>query len=276
MAVYFNNRYIENDEAVLHVSDLSIQRGYAVFDFLRTVNGVPLFLPDHLDRFFASAAAARLTINHTRESLTAIVYELIKKTGLPEAGIRMMLTGGYSPDHFQPTDANLVITCNPITMFGRADFEKGLSIITFRHQRELPHIKTINYQMAVWLLPELEKQGADEVLYYNDNSITEFPRSNVFVVTAENKLITPRHNMLPGVTRKQVLQLAANLAETEERDISLAELMQAREILLTSTTKRIVPILRVNQQVIGEGRPGIITTALYEKLLILEKSLSVH
>ena len=65
MPVYLNDKFVENDKAFLHVSDLSIQRGYGVFDFFRTVNGIPLFLDDHLDRFYASAAAMYLPIRNT-------------------------------------------------------------------------------------------------------------------------------------------------------------------------------------------------------------------
>ncbi len=273
MAVYLNNRFLENEEAMLHVSDLSIQRGYAIFDFFRTVDGVPLFMPDHLDRFFASAAAMHLTVKQIREELTTIIIELIKRTDIPQVGIRMMLTGGNSPDHFQPAEPNLLITCNPITMFDLSDFEKGFSIITHEHQRDLPHIKSINYQMGVWLLPQLKKHNADDALYYKNNTITEFPRSNIFIVTPENKMVTPKHNMLLGVTRKNILKMAEEIMPTEERDISLEELMNADEIMLTSTTKRIVPILKVNNQIISNGKPGKFTTILYEKLLALEKSI---
>ncbi|MBK8609424.1 MAG: aminotransferase class IV family protein [Chitinophagaceae bacterium] len=276
MAVYLNNRFLENENALLHVSDLSMQRGYAIFDFFRTVNGIPLFLPDHLDRFFASAGAMYLPVKQSREELASIIIELIKRTPIPEAGIRMMLTGGYSADHFQPAEPNLLITCNPIRMFDRSDFEKGFSIITYEHQRNLPHIKSINYQMGVWLLPELKKQQADEVLYYNNNIITEFPRSNIFIVTPQNKLVTPKRNMLMGVTRKHVLTLAADILPAEERDISLDELLQSREVMLTSTTKRIVPVLKINNRHIGDGKPGKITTILYEKLIAAEAALGVH
>ncbi|MEI9912278.1 MAG: aminotransferase class IV [Bacteroidota bacterium] len=115
MAVYFNDQFVSNEEAKLHVADLSLQRGYAVFDFFRTVNGVPLFMDDHLDRFYASAAGLYMTINKNREELKAIVQELLQRSSLSEAGIRLMLTGGLfrgqlslhdaQPDHhLQPSE----------------------------------------------------------------------------------------------------------------------------------------------------------------------------
>lgn len=276
MAVYFNTAFLDNEEAMLHVSDLSIQRGYAIFDFFRTAKGKPLFMNDHLDRFYASAAAMHLRVKQTRDELSAIVFELIERNAIPQAGIKIMLTGGYSPDHFEPAEPNLLITCSPIEIFGRSDFEKGFSIITHKHQRELPHIKSINYQVAVWLLPTLKKLQADDALYYYNNIITEFPRSNVFMVSAENKLVTPKQHMLKGITRKNILKLATHIMPVEERDISLDELMDAKEVMLTSTTKRIVPVLKVDDNRIGNGKPGPFTVALYDQLLELEHSLSVH
>ena len=72
MPAYLNNQFIENDEARLHVSDLSIQRGYGIFDFFRTVNGIPLFMDDHLNRFYASAEAMHLSMRKSREELSSI------------------------------------------------------------------------------------------------------------------------------------------------------------------------------------------------------------
>jgi len=275
MPVYINNRFVRNEEARLHISDLSMQRGYAVFDFFRTLDGRALFMNDHLDRFYSSAQALHLKIRQTREELSAVIHELIKQSGLPEVGIRLMLTGGYSSDSYKTADPNLVISCNPVTVAGNKDFEKGLSVITYNHQRELPHVKTINYQTALWLQPLLKEKQADDVLYYKDNFVTEFPRSNVFIVTREKKLITPAANMLYGITRKKVLSLAAEIMQVEEKPVTLIELMDADEVFLTSTTKKILPVIKINDRVISGGKPGGYTTMLYEKFLQLEKS-SAH
>lgn len=274
MAVFLNDRFLENEEALLHVSDLSIQRGYAVFDFFRTIDGIPLFMTDHLERFYSSVEAMHLPLRKSREELSSIIHELIKKSSIPDAGIRMMLTGGYSPDSYHASEPNLVITCNPVKTATQAEFEKGYSIITYQHQRELPHVKSINYLMAVWLHPLLKEKKADDLLYFKNNIITEFPRSNVFIITKEKKLVTPAHNILSGITRKNVLSLAAEMMAVEERDISVDELLNAPEVFLTSTTKRILPILKIDNKLIGDGNPGAITTMLYHEFLALEKSVA--
>lgn len=272
MAVFFNDRFIDNEQALVHVSDLSMQRGYAIFDFFRTMQGIPLFLHDHLSRFFASADAMRLSVPYTSGQLEGIVYELLQRSSLGEAGIRIMLTGGYSPDSYTPASPNLVITCNPVRTVTDADVEQGSAVITYPHQRELPQIKTINYTTAVWLQPMVKAAGAGDVLYYSDASITEFPRSNVFIVTQKGTLVTPAHHILHGITRKQVLHLAQQMAiAVEVRDIPHTALADAAEVLTTSTTKKVLPVTRINGQPVGNGGPGRITLQLYQAFLAHEQ-----
>lgn len=272
MPVYINDHFTDNEKATLHVSDLSIQRGYAVFDFFRTVKTVPLFLDDHLERFLHSAHAMRLQVHYTKPQLTGIIHELIQRSAAADAGIRIMLTGGYSADSYHPSKPNLIITCNAVRTTTQDDFDKGFSAITYEYQRELPHIKSINYLMAVWLQPMLKMQQADDVIYFNKQSVTEFPRSNVFIVTADNKLVTPANNILQGITRKKILSLATDIIAVEERDISVDELQQASEIFTTSTTKKVMPVVKLNGKPVNDGKPGNISKALYQKLLELEKA----
>ncbi len=264
MAVFLNDQFLENKDASLNIMDLSIQRGYAAFDYLRTVNGEPLFLADHLDRFYASAEAMRLPLSKTKEELTGVINELIKMSSISQAGIRLILTGGYSPDAYNPAEPNLLITCNPQTLPSAEDVKKGVSIITFEYQRDLPQVKNINYMMAVWLQPMLREKKADDVLYYQNNMLTEFPRANLFIVTKENVLVTPAENILLGVTRKKLIKLA-------ERNISKEELYNSSEAFMSSTTKRILPIIKADGKEIGDGHPGKITKEFYKKFLSLEK-----
>jgi D-alanine transaminase/branched-chain amino acid aminotransferase len=270
MPAFFNDRMVNDDEVRLHVSDLSMQRGYAVFDFFRSVNGRPLFMNDHLQRFFHSAKAMHLSVPYNTIQLSDIVIELLEKTNYPEAGIRIMLTGGYSPNSYQLAEPNLIITSIPIKTAGGEDFEKGMRVISYEHQRELPHIKSINYQMAVWLQPLLTANKADDVVYHKNGIVTEFPRSNIFMVSAEGKILTPANNVLKGITRSRILEIAKEFAEAEERDIHIEELMNAQEIFACSTTKRILPVVEINSVVIGNEQAGTITRLLYEKFLALE------
>ncbi|HQV54902.1 MAG TPA: aminotransferase class IV [Chitinophagaceae bacterium] len=270
MAVFLNNQFLENEHASLNIMDLSIQRGYAAFDYLRTVNGKPLFLENHLDRFYTSAEAMRLPLSKIKEELTEIINELIKKSGLSQAGIRLILTGGYSPDAYSLAEPNLLITCNPQTLPSVADFEKGISIITYEYQRDLPQVKNTNYMMAVWLQSIIKEKRADDVLYFKDNVLTEFPRANLFIVTKENVLVTPAENILLGVTRKKLIEISNDFIIVQEGNISKDELYEAKEVFMCSTTKRILPIIKADGIEISDGHPGEITRELYARFLSLE------
>jgi D-alanine transaminase/branched-chain amino acid aminotransferase len=273
MFAFINDYFIEEQKAVLGISDLTIQRGYGIFDFFRTSNHVPLFPDDYLDRFYRSAGSLRLTPLHTREELKHIITEMIRRNDVAESGLKMILTGGYSPDSFEPAPSNFIIVQQPVQLPSAEKFEQGLKIILHEYLRDLPHTKSINYLMGIYLREKVQQQKADDVLYYKDGNVLEFPRSNFFIVTKNNTVVTPAENMLHGITRMKVLELARQNFEVEERAVSIEELKNAAEVFLTSTTKRILPVVSIGDKIIADGKPGKITTSLYHSFLQMEKRI---
>lgn len=273
MIVFVNNEFIEEEKATLGISDLSIQRGYGVFDFFRTSNFIPLFLDDYLNRFFKSAAALRLQPAHTKEELKQIIEEINKQNKIADGGFKMILTGGYSYDGYTLSSPNFLITQQPVQVSDKENFNKGIKIILHEYLRDFPEAKSINYLMGVYLQEKIRQQKADDVLYYKDGYISEFPRSNVFVVTKDQIVVTPARNVLQGITRMKVLELADKHYTVEERAITVDELKNAAEVFLTSTTKRILPVVSVDDIVVGDGKPGEITTSLYKAFLKMEMEL---
>ncbi|MDX5437978.1 MAG: aminotransferase class IV, partial [Pontibacter sp.] len=254
-----------------HISDLAIQRGYGVFDFFKVDGKTPLFLEDYLDRFYSSASQMYLQVPYEREELKAILMELIKLNNLEESGVKMILTGGYSDNGFDPGKPNLVVQQQPLVLPGADKVEKGISIITYEYLRDFPVVKSINYTTGIRLLHHMREQQAEEVLYHSGGIVTEFPRCNFFIVTQDNVVVTPSRNILKGITRKNVMALAAAKYKVEERDILLEEVYQAKETFLTSTTKRILPIVQIDHRQIGNGKPGDITLELLQDLKALEQ-----
>ncbi len=262
-------------EASLGVSDLAIQRGYGIFDFFKVLDGRPIFLDDHLDRFYNSASYMRLAIPQDRAALKTILQELIQRNGLRNAGTKIVLTGGYSKDGYTMTAPNLVITQDALQMPTEAGFQKGLRLISHVHQRQLPEIKTIDYLMAVWIQPLIKEQQADDVLYHRHGLLSECPRSNFFIVTQDDTVVTPGRSTLKGVIRKKTLELAQASFKVEERDVTLEEALQAKEAFITSTTKHVMPVLQLDGQVLSNGRPGKVTTALSQALNAYVKELVI-
>lgn len=273
MIAFVNNEFIEEEKASLGITDLSIQRGYGVFDFFRTNNHIPLFIDDYLDRFFKSARTLRLQPRHSREEIKNIISEMIRQNKTPDSGFKMILTGGYSVDGYSLLSSNFIITQQPVQLPGIENFEKGLKIILHEYLRDLPATKSINYLMAVYLQDKIRQHKADDVLYYNNDCILEFPRSNVFIVTKDQTVVTPSKNVLHGITRMKVLELARKKYTVEERSITVDELKNAAEVFLTSTTKPILPVLTIDDKIFGNGKPGEITTSLQQAFLKMEKAL---
>ena len=273
MITFLNDRFVEEHDATLQVTDLAIQRGYGVFDFIRTSNNIPLFLADYLERFYNSAAMLHLEPPLTKQGLTEIIYELIAKNNLGEAGVKMILTGGYPADSFEPVTPNLIIMQLPIQIPSTAKFNAGIKVITHEYQRDLPDTKSINYLMGIWLLPKIKEQHADDVLYHWQGIVSELPRSNVFMVTRDNKIVTPAENILHGITRKKLLQLAAAKYTVEVRAVSVEEMKNAAEVFITSTTKRLLPVTQMDEIVIGTGKAGPVTTLLNNAFIRLEEML---
>lgn len=270
MYAYLQGEFVPLEKAFLHVSDLSIQRGYGIFDFFKVENGHPFFLDDYLDRFYHSASTMRLEVPHQPEVLKSILYQLLEKNKLPHSGIKMILTGGYSADGYQPETPNLIITEQNLSMPDGDQIEKGIRIITHEYVRDIPEAKTINYSVGIWLIEKIKAHKAADVLYHQKGMVSEFPRCNFFIVTQDDTVITPASLVLRGITRKNILKLSAKDLKTTEGAISLADIDQAKEAFLTSTTKRIVPIVQIDDKVIGNGKPGPVTHSLLEQLIALE------
>lgn len=262
-----NGEFIEKESANLLITDLSIQRGYGIFDFFKTINNRPIFLEDHLDRFFFSVSEMNLKSDLKRDQLKKMVLQLIDKNDMGNSGVRITLTGGYSEDGYSIAKPNLIITQAPFE-YKSSVFDKGILLITNEHQRQLPHVKTIDYLYAIYLQRSIKERNANDVLYHNQSEITECPRANFFIITHNNEVITPAKNILRGVTRKKILNFG-QLVNIREGLITLKDLENAKEAFVTSTTKNVLPVLKINNRLIGDGTPGEITTKISRKLMEL-------
>ncbi len=254
-------------QSFISTNDLALNRGYAVFDFFRVFKGIPLFIDDYLNRFYNSAYVLGLSIPYTKDELKATIKELIFINNLEESGIRLVLTGGISENNFAVAEPNLIITPSLLQLPSQIDFDKGIHLITHDYLRTLPHVKSTNYLMAIWLQDIIKKAQADDVIYTNNSNVLELPRANIFIITNENVLVTPHQNILAGVTRKNIIAIAESLLKVEERNITIDELLNAQEVFISSTTKRILPVAAINNCEVNSNFSTLISKELYKKLL---------
>ncbi len=260
-------------EAHIGVSDLALLRGYGVFDFLAVRQGTPLFLDDYLMRFQRSAGVLGLQLPFPLAALRDMVWSLVEANGLEDAGIRLVLTGGYSEDGYAPASPNLIILEHYLPPKSESTWNQGIKMLSYAHQRELPEAKSINYLTGIQLLDLLKKEGASEALFHDNGWVRESARANFFIVTDQGKLVTPEKKILHGITRQRILQSAGYLIGIEARELALAEVYTAREAFITSTTKGNLPVVQIDNHRIGNGKPGPVSKAISD---LLDNQVAVY
>ena len=267
---YVDGNWVHPDHANISIHDMAVLRGYSVFEALRTYDRRPFHLNEHLERLYHSAAMIDLEIPHGRAEIAGVVQEIIARNAYRHAAVRMLVTGGESEDGVTAAGPpKLIVMIGPLGERDLARFAQGYALITTRLQREVPEAKTSNYTSAVRALKEAERCGADDALFVNEQEhVQEATRSNFFIFRGDT-LVTPRAEVLLGITRTVVLDLARGRFPIEERAILLEELAQADEAFVTSSSKEIVPVVRIDDHVIGDGKPGSRTTELEQRFIAL-------
>lgn len=267
---YRDGEWVHPEQATISIHDIAVLRGYSAFEALRTYDRRPFHLTEHLKRLYHSAELIDLEIPYTREEIAGVAREIIARNAYRHASVRMLVTGGESEDGVLATGRpKLLVMISPLGERDRERFARGYYLITSRLQREAPEAKTSNYTSAVRALKEAARRGADDALFVNGQGhVQEATRSNFFLFRSDT-LVTPRAEILPGITRKVVLDLAQGRFPIEERPILLEELALADETFVTSSSKEIVPVVRIDETVIGNGRPGPRTTELEERFIAL-------
>jgi len=264
---FLNGALIPLKEAKIGVLDLSIIRGFGIYEGITAINGKLFRFEDHWERFVSSAHTLGLTIPHTKEEIQDAMLKLATHNA-PDAraSLRMVLTGGESKNGLEhiPGNETLIITAGIVTPLPTSLYERGGHLIRHDHQRFVPEIKTINYITAVTLQKKRIEANAIEILYTNENRVLECATSNIFMVK-NGVICTPSTDILPGITRKVTLEIACAHYPVEERPISTEEFFNADEVFLTSSFKDIVPIVSIDSHHIGSGVPGFITKDLMQR-----------
>jgi branched-chain amino acid aminotransferase len=262
---YVNGAFVPMSEAALPINDLGIVRGFGVFDLLRTYGLSPFRLDEHLARLEASAAQIGLALPWSRAELTAIVQETYARNPIPDASIRIVVTGGPSRTMMMPEGKpSLLVMVQPIAPYGADVYTRGAKTTTTLIERTMATVKSLNYIGAIVAMQRAAPQGAVEALYLDgQDRLTEGTRANLFVVR-HGEVITPRDGVLKGITRQVVLELAAQEFVVVEGPIHYRDLQSVDEAFLTSTTKEVLPVVQIDDHQIGNGRPGPVTQRLME------------
>lgn len=255
---YIDGEFIQEDDARLSVKDITVLRGYGVFDFLITYNKQPFYLEEHIKRLENSAAEIGLKINEHHTQICEIVNQTIKKNPHHnESNVRIVYTGGISPDGVTPQgNGILMVMVTPKHILPDWWYEKGAAVITVDIERFIPTSKSTNYLSAVFAQRLAAGQEAIEAIYVDrQNRVLEGTTTNFFGIK-DNTLITPPDGILPGITRSVVLDLIKDRYPLQLRHIDKKELNTFDEIFITASNKEIVPIVKIDDIEVSQGCPG--------------------
>jgi branched-chain amino acid aminotransferase len=264
---YVDGKFVPADEAFIPVNDMAVLRGYGVFDLLRTYGGKPFFLEAHIKRLYHSAQKIGLPIPWSEAQITNIIMETLGKNSHPESNVRIVVTGGSSPDFSTPKgQPRLLVLVSAVPQLPDPWYTDGVKIITVTVDRPLAGTKSIDYIPATMAMKQAREQGAIEAIYMDrDGFVQEGTTSNLFAFFG-NRLTTPGRGILAGITRQVTLDLAKGLFDIAIRDIARSELLTADEIFITGTNKGMVPVVQVDTTVIGNGCPGPRTRQMIQEL----------
>lgn len=276
MGIHFlNNQWVKERFLKISVFDLSVSRGYGAFEFLRTYNKKAFFLDDHLERFFNTLKILEMEPVKTKNQIKKIIKEGIKINNFKETDIKIIQTGGKSKNGLLPYQkGNLIILFLPHKDLPKKFYEEGVKVITFPCTRIFPSAKSLNYLGGIVALKKAKELRAFEVLYTDKNLIYEGVTSNFFAVIKKT-IITPKDNILKGITRKIVINLAKKLNyQVREGDLYLKDINKFEEAFLTATNKEILPVKQIDNFVINKGKIGFLTKNLIEKFYQLVKEMN--
>lgn len=268
---FVNGKFLPLAEAFVHVEDRGYQFGDGVYEVVLTYEGVPFALEEHMDRFFKSMEAIKISPPYTREEMVDLIHQANEKAQYPNAVIYYHMTRGTSPrSHPFPqgdVPSNFVITVREFETRELTTGDLGVKVSLAEDIRwGRCNIKSLNLLPNILARQEAVEQGGVEAVLHKDGYITEGAAANLFaVINGEVHTHPADNNILAGITRKQVLELCQELGiKAHERAFTVEEFLAADEAFLTSTGIGVLPIGRVDESQLGDGLSGTITKRLQE------------
>jgi len=275
--VYINGELVPESEAKISVFDHGFLYGDGVFEGIRAYRGVVFKLREHIERLYDSAKFLRIEIPMSREELMEAILETVRRNGLSDCYIRVVVTRGVGDLGLDPRKCekpSIIIIARPMApLLGK----KVVSLIISSVRRDgvdatNHQAKSLNYLNNILAKLEAINAGVDDAVMLDSRGfVSEATGENIFIVKDERIMTPPpTSGILSGITRDCVIELARRLGyEVVERELTPFELLTADEVFLTGTAAEIVPVESVNGRKIGQRVPGPITERLireFEKL----------
>ena len=290
--VWINGSFVDESAATVSVRDTGLLHGAGVFTTMRSYGGRVFRLTPHLRRLRDSCEALFIPLQHKDDVLAAAAAEVLQRNDLADARLRLTVTRGSAsvdPLHGTRLDPTAFLTAAPLEPYPREYYDRGLTAVLLDEQKLNPYDvqaghKTVDYFSRLSALREANRRGAGEALWFNvHNYLQSGSISNVFLVQGD-RLVTPptpqelredpglagrvpypRSNVLPGVTRAVVIELAEGVGiEVRRAAVDVNQVLAADEVFVTNSIMGVMPVCRIERHAVGQDKPGAVTRKLAE------------
>ena len=273
--IWLDGTIVDEADAKISVFDHGLLYGDGIFEGIRFYNGRVFRLTEHIERLYLSAKALLLKMPWTLEEVCNATLETVRANGLTDGYVRLVVTRGIGDLGLNPylcPKPSMFIIASGITLYPVELYENGLEVVTCSTRRPTPaslspQVKSLNYLNNVMAKVEALKAGAKEGLMLNEQGyVAECTGDNVFIVK-KGEVITPpvSDGSLDGITRQVIFELCAELGITiREASMARYDVYTADESFLTGTAAETIPMVKLDEREIGDGKPGPISLRLIE------------
>jgi branched-chain amino acid aminotransferase len=286
LLIYLDGKLVPEPEAKISVFDHGLLYGDGVFEGIRFYNGRVFRLEEHTRRLYDSAKALLLNVAMTPAEMIRATVETVRANGLRDGYIRTVITRGPGSMGLSPYKCpkpTVFIIAATIQLYPESAYRDGLVMATVatrrpRHDILPPQVKSLNYLNNVMAKVEAIQAGAEEGLMLNDQGlVAECTGDNIFIVR-DGAVSTPplSAGALDGITRRVVFEIAAELGiPIRERDLTRHDIFTADECFLTGTAAEVIAAVKLDQRIIGTGKPGVITQRFVARFRELTQTTGV-
>lgn len=260
---------------LLPIDDHMVHRGDGVFEAMKAENRAVYLMDEHLHRLLRSAEAIALKPLYHQDKMKQIILETLKVANQDNALIRIFVSrgpGNFSVNPYDSVGSQFYVVIAKLRTLPAEKYETGVAVgksLVPMKPTHLAQVKSCNYLPNVLMKKEAVDRGLDFMIGIDhQGNLTEGPTENVMIVAQDGTLVHPQFDsILKGITMIRVFELAKEHGmKTEVRDISVEELLTAREIIITGTTVDVISVVKYENKTIGNGKPGTISKQLLQLL----------
>ena len=269
--IFFNGSYYPEKTPLLSILDRGLCFGDGLFELIRCIEGKFLLFSEHINRMKESATFLKIPFPYDEDELLKTAKELVVKSRITSGELYVEITRGEAPRYHpfpEKAKPNFFMVLNPLREMPEECWKKGVKVITFPDIRwQYCHLKTINLLPNVLAKERAKQRNAYEAFFTREDSnetyLTEGTSSTIFAIR-DCILITPElDNILPGTTRAAVIKIAKKMKIlVKEMRLYLKEFLRSDEVFLTSTVSEVMPIVKIDDTQLSDGKPGETTLSL--------------